>query len=530
MMSNQSDVKCDITTEADMDITYDDTNIDDAHNNMSNDETTAISNKSDSTDTELLIEDLNFQSRKHKKSPIKRHKLKRLNRVSIARKTSKELATESTKRVARALGVAEGDVMFPHEQNYPDLEIEDYADLINSLKKKFTEATSFSEKVYLLTLSPASWTITKIIQEFNVTRHQVKLARELKKKHCSILNYPPKRQGVSLPQSTVDTIIEFYQDDTFTRLSSGTKETVTVRLENCKIKKQKRYILMTLRDLYLEFKKNFPNIKVGFSKFVSLKPKWCFTITSHNAHNICVCHIHQIIKLMCDKLCRLVKLPSGEEAPSDVTYKEVFDNIVCSRDSKQCMVQRCYECQGKEKLKEYLQILLIHNECTLEDEVSFKQWVQGQGANLETKNMTIGDFIDFLTEAVDSATEHHYVAKSQANYLRNLKETLSCEEIICSLDYSENYGFPLQDSSQAYYFDKKQATLHPAVFYYRDPVTRKLACTSACVISDEKSHDAVTVHAFLRKLIPSFLENKPFVKILITSVMAQHLNTNTAGI
>ena len=48
---------------------------------------------------------------------------------------------------------------------------------------------------------------------------------------------------------------------------------VTYKLNGSKITAQKRLSLSTLKETYHAFKKDFPNYKVGFSKFASLRPK-----------------------------------------------------------------------------------------------------------------------------------------------------------------------------------------------------------------------------------------------------------------
>jgi len=50
-------------------------------------------------------------------------------------------------------------------------------------------------------------------------------------------------------------------------------------------------LIVDFSDLYLyaEFKKMNPGLKVGFSKFYSLCPKWCVTVSSSGAHSVCVC-------------------------------------------------------------------------------------------------------------------------------------------------------------------------------------------------------------------------------------------------
>ena len=58
----------------------------------------------------------------------------------------------------------------------------------------------------------------------------------------------------------------------------GKKDFVTVQTDQVKVKKQKRMLLVNLKELYLEFKKKHENTKVGLSKFCSLRPRWCVPV------------------------------------------------------------------------------------------------------------------------------------------------------------------------------------------------------------------------------------------------------------
>jgi hypothetical protein len=45
---------------------------------------------------------------------------------------------------------------------------------------------------------------------------------------------------------------------------------------------------------------------------------------------------------------------------------------------------------------------------------------------------------------------HSFVAKSQANYLKELKSKLQPNEAIVVLEFSENYSYVVQDSIQLF--------------------------------------------------------------------------------
>ena len=67
---------------------------------------------------------------------------------------------------------------------------------------------------------------------------------------------------------------------------------------------------------FKEKKKN-ANFKLGFSKFCTLRPKWCVLADSTGTHSVCVCSIDQNAVLLADAI------------DWDVTYKDLINKVVC---------------------------------------------------------------------------------------------------------------------------------------------------------------------------------------------------------
>ena len=68
---------------------------------------------------------------------------------------------------------------------------------------------------------------------------------------------------------------------------------------------------LQLREAYSELKVRHDGLKVGFSKFAQLRPKECIIAGGSGTHSICVCTIHQNVKLMMAG-SRLESLTQGE--------------------------------------------------------------------------------------------------------------------------------------------------------------------------------------------------------------------------
>ena len=69
----------------------------------------------------------------------------------------------------------------------------------------------------------------------------------------------------------------------------GKKDCVTIKGENGdKSVVSKRLILCNLKEAHTCFKDTFPDLKVGFSKFAELRPKYCILVGQSGTHSVCL--------------------------------------------------------------------------------------------------------------------------------------------------------------------------------------------------------------------------------------------------
>lgn len=83
------------------------------------------------------------------------------------------------------------------------------------------------------------------------------------------------------------------------------------------------------------------------------------------------------------------------------------------------------------------------------------------GNNAETKRLNLWN----ASWQARKAKKHHFIAKSQAQFMKDKKKSLEVDECIVFADFSENYSFIVRDEVQGHYWVNKQATIHPFVFY-----------------------------------------------------------------
>lgn len=62
---------------------------------------------------------------------------------------------------------------------------------------------------------------------------------------------------------------------------------------------------------------------------------------------------------------------------------------------------------------------------------------------------------------------HGFIAKSQSQYLTELKTNLKLGEFLVLGDFAENFTCIVQHAIQSYHWNNTQATVHPFVVYYK---------------------------------------------------------------
>jgi hypothetical protein len=104
----------------------------------------------------------------------------------------------------------------------------------------------------------------------------------------------------------------FYNCDEVSRVMPGKNDYISVKLSGVKIHEQKLLLLCSLKELYSHFKNPHPGVKVGFLKFASLHSRKCVMAVASGTRSVCVCTIHQNVKLML-KVCKISKLTRSSE-------------------------------------------------------------------------------------------------------------------------------------------------------------------------------------------------------------------------
>lgn len=141
------------------------------------------------------------------------------------------------------------------------------------MKEKFAQIVDKSAKQKLLSMLPKSWSANKIHKEFGVTKHAAKSVKELVLEKGIFSNSDQKIGPQSIKSETVDRVIAFYRDSDISKIMPGMRDCISYNNNMEKIKVQRRLMLFNLKEVYAMFKDKYPEDKIGFSKFATLRPK-----------------------------------------------------------------------------------------------------------------------------------------------------------------------------------------------------------------------------------------------------------------
>ena len=186
-------------------------------------------------------------------SPVKRHKIG--NQAYVDNKIS-----TLGRKIRDALHLGS-----PEEEK-------DAKGFTDALRERFDRGDR-DEKYRSLTSCPESWNAGKLMSIFNCSYTMASNALKLRASHgagCC----PGKKHGRMLPPEIKQQVQEFYLDQGVSRHLPGKKDVVMVRCpDGQKEERRKHLLLSNLNEAYCLFKRQNPDVSVGFSTFAALRPE-----------------------------------------------------------------------------------------------------------------------------------------------------------------------------------------------------------------------------------------------------------------
>lgn len=304
-----------------------------------------------------------------------------------------------------------------------------------------------------------------------------------------------------LPEESVRAVVNFYEDDSNSRLGAGKKEFITRKSE----RKQKRYMLDSLVGLHKKFQQQKSQFKLSYQTFCKLRPFWV-VMPKVDKRDTCLCITHANIDL------KLTALNNGKILNYN-SYQKLLQDLCCDRYIEQCVSRECQVCLNK---------TVSYKEFNDSKPIIYKKWIAEKSEFIDPKSkktrrvtkytkkcfeVNPRQLITELHEDLDKFFHHERNIIHQFSAIKQLKKSLTEEDVLIHIDFSENYATKYSQEIQAFHFggSRTQISLHTVVLYLKD--TTK----SYCTISTNVSHSPAAIWAHL---MPIFDALPPQIKTL----------------
>lgn len=101
------------------------------------------------------------------------------------------------------------------------------------------------------------------------------------------------------------------------------------------------------------------------------------------------------------------------------------------------------------------------------DNINFEQWMPTtKRAEMVTITMSKEEFLEILVDKLSNLKQHHYISKIQSAFIKDKKANLNVAECLVLAGFQKILVSLYKMKFKATTGQKKQATLHPFVYYY----------------------------------------------------------------
>ena len=185
-----------------------------------------------------------------------------------------------------------------------------------------------------------------------------------------VYSEPEVYTGHPIDERTEKIVMEYYINDNFncSRQCPNKSDVITDKLNDKKEKKVKRFLTRSLKATYEIFKNDYPELRIGKSKFYSLRPKY---VLFSPIKEVCLCIYYANYNLF---LTSLINFRGCSVAELDEIRSEMINATMCSEPSDLCYLQECKMCPGSNGITFHV-LKLQDIEGT--EEITYAMWDNG---------------------------------------------------------------------------------------------------------------------------------------------------------
>lgn len=123
-------------------------------------------------------------------------------------------------------------------------------EMVSQLKAKFAETNDRNDRFRILSVLPKSWSINRIQTEFQATQHMARKVKKMVEQQGIMCSRTRKIGSRTLPEATVEKVKQFFESEDISRPTAGKRDYKTYNENMVRVTKQRRLVLMNLREAY----------------------------------------------------------------------------------------------------------------------------------------------------------------------------------------------------------------------------------------------------------------------------------------
>lgn len=376
---------------------------------------------------------------------------------------------------------------------------------------------------------------TKVAEKLKINRRRVSQAFQHRRKTlrsekvCWLLNKRKVRSD-AVPEEHKRKAFDFWASPAISRPTGNKKDVLRKRIaRKTYVSHPKQVLEKTQTEAYIQFKHDYPDIKMGQRTFEKCKPFYVIAPRRQD-RNTCCCRAHVEIRMVfasCMNFRRQTLSTADndrrEQFPVFEHLSEMVEKTLCPTENDlhkmDCINRSCDVC-GTDKFT-----LMPEEQCRDESGPTVKwqrfEYVTNEETGqrklfLISKETSPGEMFEHMNTLLDSFAAHQFRANWQHTQMNNLLDNLPKDHVCCVHDYSENYSCQHQDQLQTLYFSKTQASIHVTILH------RHAILDIDGVESTDEEPNVVTEHLFV--ISPDLKHNHHSVHE-VRSLVAGHLQS-----
>lgn len=314
-----------------------------------------------------------------------------------------------------------------------------------------------------------------------------------------------KTRSDAITNDVKETVFDYWLRDGNSRPSNNKNDVKRVRIGPKMYSVHTNYILeKTQTEVYQQFQKDYPDIKIGQRAFERCKP-YFIRPASIKDKVTCCCRQHVEARALFRTCSAYQKKIQLENRAENINVFETLTNLcnatICppSANTRQhklsCLNRTCDECgvdtitliptdfeENNDTVKwekyEYQNV-------TIKGDVSVRKLV------LVKKETCPSEMFNYFLQLLQTFPAHQYRAAWQTKQLKTLTTSLPHEHCLAIHDFAENYKCSEINEIQSSYFQKVEVSLHVSILH------RHAVLEVDGVDSTEEDPNIVTEHFFV---------------------------------